>query len=56
MMRNSRFRQIARLQKLAGPFLKRKHEADREWEVTIIWSSQPRRCLGLSRPLRQTSD
>ena len=34
-MRNSRFRQIARFEKLARPFLKQKHEADREWQRTI---------------------
>jgi hypothetical protein len=34
-MRNSRFRQIARAEKLARPFLKRKQEADRESELTI---------------------
>jgi hypothetical protein len=34
-MRDARIRQITRLQKLARPFLKLKHEADREWALTI---------------------
>ena len=34
-MRNSRFRQIARLEKLARPLLNRKHDTDNEWERTI---------------------
>jgi hypothetical protein len=34
-MRDTRICQIARLQKLAQPFLKQKHNEDREWESTI---------------------
>ena len=34
-MRHARFRQIARLQRLAQPYLKQKEQDDREWEQTI---------------------
>jgi hypothetical protein len=34
-MRDTRIRQIARLQKLAQPYLKRKQQDDREWRQTV---------------------
>ena len=34
-MRQSRFRQIARLEKLAEPYLKRRHQIEKRWRQTI---------------------
>jgi hypothetical protein len=34
-MRNTRLRQIGRLQKSAQPYLGRKHQEDREWNLTV---------------------
>ena len=34
-MRDARFRQIARLEKLAQPFIKRKGDEDQQWDLTV---------------------
>jgi hypothetical protein len=55
-MRHARLRQIARLEKLAQPFLKRKGDEDEQWTSTIEGAANHAAVLAFPHPVWQTSN